>query len=416
MRIQGIIVSDLQGRIHWPAVATAGIRYAVTHATEGVDRVADTFSLNWVAIPQVGLTRGAYHQFRPQSDPRQQADRFLSVVRLEAADFPPVLEVSSTDGVSVDRLTSALSAWLGRVEAATQRLPILRVSGNLWRSLGNPRAFSRYPVWIVHHSSALEPAVPAPWDTWTLWEYSDRANVAGIVGWTKASWFNCTQKGTSNPDILELQKRLQATGFYIGKMDGVFGDRTEEAVIEFQTAAGERVDGIVGPKTWSKLAGGAASFFKTVTQESTTSPEIAPGTRLSELFTNYQSSPQREQLLEELQQKIPQPTLKEFARQWREQVKATNVPIYLVDVAKYYRGLPHHVRALDWLQKQLPAADIEAFAAGWHEAATLPETPLLIVDAVESYRALPYQNQALEWLHEQMSPEMLREFASRWRR
>lgn len=45
------------------------------------------------------------------------------------------------------------------------------------------------------------------------------------------------------------------------KVDGFFGEKTKEAVEEFQKNRGLEQDGIVGQKTWDKLSGGAGLFF-----------------------------------------------------------------------------------------------------------------------------------------------------------
>jgi len=50
-----------------------------------------------------------------------------------------------------------------------------------------------------------------------------------------------------------LQRALHALGFDPGPIDGIFGPRTEAAVIEFQRTMGIQVDGIVGPQTWAAL-------------------------------------------------------------------------------------------------------------------------------------------------------------------
>jgi N-acetylmuramoyl-L-alanine amidase len=50
-------------------------------------------------------------------------------------------------------------------------------------------------------------------------------------------------------DVAALQARLTEMGFNAGRVDGVFGERTESAVKEFQQSVGIKVDGKCGPAT-----------------------------------------------------------------------------------------------------------------------------------------------------------------------
>ena len=54
-------------------------------------------------------------------------------------------------------------------------------------------------------------------------------------------------------DVAELQRRLGALGFDAGRVDGIFGEDTQRAVLEFQRNAGLTADGVCGPATRAVL-------------------------------------------------------------------------------------------------------------------------------------------------------------------
>jgi N-acetylmuramoyl-L-alanine amidase len=54
-------------------------------------------------------------------------------------------------------------------------------------------------------------------------------------------------------DIAALQRRLGALGFDAGRVDGIFGERTQRALIDFQRNAGLTTDAVCGPAAWASL-------------------------------------------------------------------------------------------------------------------------------------------------------------------
>lgn len=61
------------------------------------------------------------------------------------------------------------------------------------------------------------------------------------------------KEGDSGPEVELLQSILKKLGFYKGKIDGIFGPITKEAVIRFQKSFGVTPDGIVGKDTMERL-------------------------------------------------------------------------------------------------------------------------------------------------------------------
>lgn len=61
------------------------------------------------------------------------------------------------------------------------------------------------------------------------------------------------RKGSTGIAVISWQNYLTMSGFYKGKVDGIFGPLTEQAVKDWQSANGLKADGIIGPKSWAKL-------------------------------------------------------------------------------------------------------------------------------------------------------------------
>lgn len=65
--------------------------------------------------------------------------------------------------------------------------------------------------------------------------------------------YPCLRRGDRGKPVRELQEALVANGRDPGKLDGVFGPKTDAALRLFQRIEGLVIDGIAGPKTWAKL-------------------------------------------------------------------------------------------------------------------------------------------------------------------
>jgi len=83
-------------------------------------------------------------------------------------------------------------------------------------------------------------------------------------------------------DVSNLQDRLIQMGFNCGKVDGVFGSNTEQAVKDFQKSVGITVDGKCGPATLISLmrlvktvSGGAPNQLRESIKHSVRSPALA---------------------------------------------------------------------------------------------------------------------------------------------
>lgn len=77
------------------------------------------------------------------------------------------------------------------------------------------------------------------------------------------------RRGARGDLVLELQATLTELGYECGNLDGIFGTKTYNAVVAFQTDAQLDPDGVCGPKTWKALAAAEAQKPPAETAEPT---------------------------------------------------------------------------------------------------------------------------------------------------
>lgn len=191
---QGLDVSDFDGTVDWIRVKQAGYTFAFGKATEGETWKAATFPRNWRQMEGVGIIRGAYHFFRPTIDAKAQAKHFLDYVNsvdpIGVNDLPPVIDLEHYP-TSVEQQWNSLSkpervqrvkTWIDVIESEINRKPIIYTSYGFWNGwMRGVRDFSGYPLWVAHYTPNPQPLIPHEWDRWTFWQYSDRAEIPGIL-------------------------------------------------------------------------------------------------------------------------------------------------------------------------------------------------------------------------------------------
>jgi lysozyme len=199
--VLGIDVSHHQGTVDWKAVAAEGIVFAFVKATEGVTFVDKQFAINWAAMKDAGILRGAYHFFRPARPVKDQVDSFLRTLgTLDERTLPPVLDIEEArtqtgldewQALPLSRRAPVVLEWLESVADRAGRQPILYTRRGFIRNcMDNPGGLTKYPLWIAHYTANPEPAVPEGWPSWLFWQHSEKGRVKGIQGPVDLNRFN----------------------------------------------------------------------------------------------------------------------------------------------------------------------------------------------------------------------------------
>ena len=189
-RVLGIDVSHHQGRIDWPRMRKAGVRFALIKATEGTKFVDSRLVRNWTGALDAGIIPGAYHVVRLDGPTLQeQAAHYCGAVQdlPGGAMLPPALDVETRHIDAVARegpadpalAVSRLLVWLQYVEARTHRRPLIYLSARGVRHLGGHHTpLIAYPLWLCEYRAASGAVAEPPpgWSGWDLWQWTSSAS------------------------------------------------------------------------------------------------------------------------------------------------------------------------------------------------------------------------------------------------
>ena len=262
---------DIAGYQSTSRTRYASYAFVIVKATEGCTFVNSKWRAQVEAAIANGQLIGFYHYCRPEYNaPEAEAKHFVSTVReyvgraVLAADWE-------------QRALKYPASWLLRfmkeVERLTDIKPLLyiqqsAISGGKYNSI----ASAGFPLWMAQYNKRMSSQIGG-WKKVTIWQYTstnstldkdvffgDRADWQMLINGKKTDErrvpiVGVTKKGMEGVQVKGLQTMLKEYGYYSATIDGKFGDKTEASVKAFQKAEGLDVDGLVGEKTWARLAG-----------------------------------------------------------------------------------------------------------------------------------------------------------------
>jgi len=202
-------ISHHQGDLtaYWPMFKTAGCQAVIIKATEGYASW-NIFIEHARQAKGHGFLVGSYHYFRQQitnlfgqwvnCDPERQARNYFDWVMASGVemDLPPALDVENGNNPTLSVAT--ITKCLQKIEEYFGRKPFVYSSPSILIDQLNNPPWGEYPLWLAHYTSEDKILLPAPWDKWTLWQFSDkvtynRENDSGYVFARKPidhNWFN----------------------------------------------------------------------------------------------------------------------------------------------------------------------------------------------------------------------------------
>lgn len=142
------------------------------------------FKVNWREAKAAGLPRGSYWFYDSRIDPNKQAEKWVSMFDGDFGELPFWGDFEDT----YNGPYKGWKNWYNFLERVKQLIPSDKEVGvytgyYYWRentvAVGIPNAslnyFKQYPLWIANYGTS-SPLVPEPWDTWTLWQFTDNGD------------------------------------------------------------------------------------------------------------------------------------------------------------------------------------------------------------------------------------------------
>ena len=175
--VYGIDISHHQNNeINSLFESTDSLSFVICKATEGVTYTDPLFLNNWKTIKEHGFLRGAYHFYRSNDSPLDQANFFIKTIAdIEKTDIPPVIDFEE-GGIdasqSVEEIQSSLKIFINEIEKGIKCNPIIYTDVNTGNKYLNDVYFSKYTLWIANYNGKEKPNLPEIWKNkgWLIWQ------------------------------------------------------------------------------------------------------------------------------------------------------------------------------------------------------------------------------------------------------
>ena len=272
--MKGIDVAKWNGVIDWKKVKEDGVQFAILKAINKQCKVEDSFNRNYAGALSVGLPIDVYNYSYATTVSKATSDAQSVLNAIKGKKVGTVwLDVEDKIQMNLGMtLIDIINAYKYIIEKAGYGFGVY-TGLSFYNTLIKPyHSFLDCKFWIARYPSGavvdlnFEPAeskkpniIHALWG----WQYTSTGKVNGISGNVDLDIryndpakdniaYPVLRKGSKGVYVEVLQKKLNDAGYNLA-VDGDFGNKTLEAVKDYQKVNGLVVDGIVGAKTWEKL-------------------------------------------------------------------------------------------------------------------------------------------------------------------
>jgi GH25 family lysozyme M1 (1,4-beta-N-acetylmuramidase) len=185
LKIIGPDISYHQGRINWDLL-TSKSSFVIIRTGDGIirDMKDIKFDINWRDAKVHELPRGCYHFFRPEIDPKLQAEKQVSHLRNDLGEVGIYGDFESNDkGLTKNQVTDSMNEYFRRVDQLTGKITGIYSSPGFWNQFVNYSQIDKLslrPKWVARWTFASTPLpLPYGWNNWLFWQKSADGNLRG---------------------------------------------------------------------------------------------------------------------------------------------------------------------------------------------------------------------------------------------
>lgn len=277
MTIRGIDISKHNGAIDFKKVKNDGIEFAMIRAGFGSDTVDTYFHRNIKEAKANGIKCGVYwfsYAYTPQMA-KKEAQKCIETIKQYSLDYPVAFDFeyasvnyAKDNGVNITKALASQIAdtFLMAVKNAGYNV-ILYTNIDYYQNYFNDTVKNKYDIWLAAYRDTK------PNLNQKIWQYSEKGSVDGIKGRVdmNISYYQTAknkptrsvksvditlpllQVNSKGNSVKAIQQLLNARGFSCGTADGIFGEKTRNAVLQYQKTMKITADGVVGKNTYNTL-------------------------------------------------------------------------------------------------------------------------------------------------------------------
>ena len=258
--------------------------FVIVKATQGTSFISPTFKDQIGQAKRLGKLLGVYH-YAGGGGAIAEAEHFMDVAREYFGKAILVLDWEGDQNPNFKNPEYAM-AWLKYVKDKTGITPFIYMSKSVCRQYAK-QWDSSYPLWCAQYKNQQPTGYQdnpwtdskgfGPWDGCKILQYSSKGRLSGYNGNLDldksyidgAEWLRWAagdllpenpvqelhpilKRGDRNEYVRKWQELLNRNGYCCGDADGIFGQRTQDAVVKWQQDHGME-SGYIGPNTWETI-------------------------------------------------------------------------------------------------------------------------------------------------------------------